>query len=284
MTPAGEPRGSAAPAAPRLPDLRIVATTSLLLHEDTDPLRVERLARSLEVDGILRNPPVVAPLPDGRHVVLDGANRVSALRQGGYPHQLVQVVDYDAPEVRLEVWAHLLQDATGLRAALAGGGGPWAAATPEALQVGLAEGRFACAVLTAQEGRGLEAPDGLAGRVAALAEVVAGYRGRTAIYRVAPGSLETFAREYGHADALVLFPPFTKDDIRAIAQLPVRLPSGISRHLVPYRALRVDLDLAILRTDEPTAAKQAKLDEHVRARLLAHRVRHYPESTVLYDE
>jgi hypothetical protein len=284
MTAAGDPRRGPGPAVPRLPDLRIVPTASLLLHEETDPLRVERLARGLEADGVLRNPPVVAPLPDGRYVVLDGANRVTALRQGGYPHQLVQVVDYDAPEVRLEVWAHLLQDAAGLRAALAAPGGRWTAEAPGALWAGLEDGRFACVVLTAQQAHGLEAPGGLAGRVAALAEVVGGYRGRTAIYRVAPGPFEALAREYGHADALVLFPRLTKDDIRTIAQLPVRLPSGISRHVVPYRALRVDLDLAVLRADEPTAAKQATLDEHVRARLLAHRVRHYPESTVLYDE
>jgi hypothetical protein len=283
VTAAGGPARDA-PQAPRLPDLRIVSTDALLLHEETDPLRVARLVRSLEADGLLRNPPVAAALPDGRYVVLDGANRVTALREGGCPHQLVQVVAYDDPGVRLEVWAHLLQDAAALRPVLSAPDGRWAVSPPPALETGLAEGRLACAVVTAQEARGLAAPGGLAERVGVLADVVARYRGRTSIYRVPPGPFDGLAREYGRAEALVLFPRFTKDDIRAIALLPVRLPSGISRHLVTHRALRVNLDLALLRAAEPTAVKQARLDDHVRSRLLEHRVRYYPEPTVLYDE
>jgi hypothetical protein len=273
-----------APQGRRLPDLRIVPTESLLLHEETDPLRVARLVHSLEADGVLRNPPVAASLPAGRYVVLDGANRVTALRQSGCPDQLVQVVDYDDPAVRLEVWAHLLRDAASLSALVDAPDGRWAAGTPTALQAGLEEGRLACAVITPRQGRGLVVPGGLAERVSALSDVVTRYRGRTAIYRVPPGAFDGLAREYGGADALVLFPRFTKGDIRAIALLSVRLPSGISRHLVPHRALRVNLDLALLRASEPTAVKQARLDDHVRTRLLEHRVRHYPEPTVLYDE
>ncbi len=281
-------RETPAPAEPAtaggrlLPALRIVSSGSLLLHEECDPERVERLVRALSAEGVLRNPPIVAAVDGQTYVVLDGANRVTALRQAGVPDQLVQIVEYDDPAIVLEVWAHLLADDGGL--VHKGPQAPWRAMPADAVRAGLDDGWLACGVLTPADAWGLAAEGGLAGRVRLLVGVVARYRGRAAIHRVQATRLEGLAREFGRAAALVLFPRFTKEDIRAIARLPVKLPTGISRHVVPLRALRVNLDLSILRADEPVAAKQARLDELIRGRLLEHRVRHYPEATVLYDE
>ena len=80
------------PEGQSLPDLRIVPRAQVHLHEDTDPARVQRLVRDLRADGILRNPPIAAPLaPDG-FVVLDGANRTSALLALEAQMVLLQVV------------------------------------------------------------------------------------------------------------------------------------------------------------------------------------------------
>jgi hypothetical protein len=113
---------------------------------------------------------------------------------------------------------------------------------------------------------------------------VAAYKGRTQVYRVQPAGLGILARQYGRVGALILFPPFTKADIRSVAGLPVKLPAGISRHIIHNRALRVNLDLALLREARPAAEKQAQVDAMIRTRILEHRVRFYPESTVLFDE
>src|SRR5215207_1963202 len=93
------------------PDLRIVPLASLVEHEFNDAQRTEPLAKRLEVEGLLKNPPIVAPLEDDdqdRFVVLDGANRTMALNQLGYPHALVQVVPYTNPPVTLTTWHHLI--------------------------------------------------------------------------------------------------------------------------------------------------------------------------------
>lgn len=267
-----------------LPDLRIVPAEALLLHEECDAARVDRLAQRLDADGILRNPPLAAALDGRAYVVLDGANRVTALHRIGAPHQLVQVVDYDDASVALEVWAHLLRDDGTLVAAQATPGARWESMSEDSARRGLSDGTLACGLITPGSAHGLAGPRALEGRVRLLAGVVATYKGRTPIYRVHPAALEILAREYGDAAALVLFPVLTKQDIRAVARLPVKLPSGISRHIIPQRALRVNVDLALLRSDEGTAAKQARLDEIIRGRLLDHRIRHYPEATVLYDE
>jgi hypothetical protein len=282
QTPAAAGRVLASSRA-RLPELKIVPSGALLLHEDTDPERVERLTARLRADGSLRNPPIAAPVEGGAYVVLDGANRVTALRRAAFPDQLIQVVDYDEPALVLEVWAHLLADDEDLTREITAGPA-WEAASADAVRAGLDEATFACGIMTRGGAHGVRASGGLAGRIRALAGVVARYKGRVPIYRVQAAPLDALAREFGQAAALVQFPRLSKPDIRAIASLEVKLPTGISRHIVPLRALRVNVPLDLLRAAEPLAAKQARLDELIRARLRDHRVRHYPEPTVLYDE
>jgi len=63
-----------------LPDLRIVATDAILLHEELDPRRCEALETRLRSDRILKNPPIVADSGGGAFIVLDGAHRVTAMR------------------------------------------------------------------------------------------------------------------------------------------------------------------------------------------------------------
>ncbi|HEX5691143.1 MAG TPA: ParB N-terminal domain-containing protein, partial [Roseiflexaceae bacterium] len=89
-------------------DLRILPLADLRPHERTDPRRVDPLTARLREEKLLRNPPIVAPLAygDARFVVLDGANRVTALRALGLPHILAQVVDYGA--VALHTWHHAI--------------------------------------------------------------------------------------------------------------------------------------------------------------------------------
>src|SRR5262245_40397122 len=95
----------------QLPDLRIVPTEHLFLHEDVEPGRVERIVERLSQDQVLKNPIIVAELDDfGHYVVLDGANRSTALKQLGVRDALVQVVDYGDPEVKLDTWYHLVSD------------------------------------------------------------------------------------------------------------------------------------------------------------------------------
>ncbi len=68
-----------------LPELHIVGLDDIVLHEDPDMERVARLVDRFSADGILKNPPVVGRSKGHRRIVLDGANRVTALRKLGYP-------------------------------------------------------------------------------------------------------------------------------------------------------------------------------------------------------
>ena len=268
----------------RLPDLRIVSAEQLYLHEESDPVRVARLAERMRDEGILRNPPVVAPLPeDAGFVVLDGANRTSALIHIGARALPVQVVDYDDPAVRLDVWHHFLTDAADLAPRLASLGLSVRSAGTEEAERFLGARTIACYFKT----RGgahivpqpLEVPP-----AATLAKVVGAYKGTVRIYRVLTNDLDTVTNEYGTDGTVVVFPLFTKRDILEIARAPVKLPTGITRHLITGRALRVNVPLNILTSPGEIDERNRWLAETIHQKLLDNRIRYYPEASFLFDE
>src|SRR5215475_14521965 len=95
-----------------LPDLRIVPLDSLVPHEEHDAQRSDPLIERIRAAGTWLNPPVVAPMGDGRFVILDGANRHYALGALGYQYILVQVVNYETNEVELGTWQHIISGMT----------------------------------------------------------------------------------------------------------------------------------------------------------------------------
>ncbi len=272
------------PSDQPLPDLRIVPAESVHLHEDADPQRVAALVTHLEADGVLRNPPIAAAVPGGGVVILDGANRTSALRHLDLPFHLVQVVDYASAEVRLDVWHHLLREDGEALVRLLQEATLLDLPDQERLQHGLRDGRLACGLVTPHSVLGVRSAPPLPARLTALRSVVGAYNGRVSIYRVLTTDEETLREEYDRIGVLVVFPRFSKEEILALAALPVKLPTGITRHVIPDRALRVNLPLDLLRTPGDLAGKNTALHELIHARLLAHRVRVYPEPTVLFDD
>lgn len=271
------------PGTPRLPDLRIVPRAQVHLHEETDPARVQRLVARIRADGVLRNPPIAAPLPEGGYVVLDGANRTTALMAFEAPLLLIQVVDYNDPAVKLDVWRHLLAEPVDLAALLRSRGLAVEDVSVSDAARALAQRAIACYLLSPAGARSVAASPAQP-PVAILSSVVEAYKATNRIYRVMDTDLDTLAREYGSVRAVVVFPTFTKRDILEIARSPVKLPAGITRHLIPGRALRVNLPLEVLTSPGEVGQKNRWLAEEIHRRLLENRVRYYPEASFLFDE
>lgn len=268
-----------------LPDLRVVELARVEPHEDFDERRIVALAERVQRDGIVRNPPIVAPLGDGRYVVLDGANRVSALKYLEYRDVIVQVVDYH--EVGLSGWNHLVvgfaEDLLETFAAL-----PGLAPRPATL----ADARAALAAGTALAfasgpGGRTQAYGGaadLAGRAALQVAMVEAYNGLADIHRVKQDDFAALESVYEDASGLVVFPAYRPDDVLALVREGGRLPSGVSRHVIPDRALRVNYALRELAEEVPRDEKNRRLELWTRRKLQAHEIRYYEEPTVLYDE
>ena len=62
------------------------------------------------------------------------------------------------------------------------------------------------------------------------------------------------------------------------------LPAGVTRFLVPERALRLNIDLAVLASPDPIEVKQQALESLLAARARAGRIRRYEETIVVLDD
>ncbi|MBK6768857.1 MAG: hypothetical protein IPG72_07595 [Ardenticatenales bacterium] len=269
-----------------LPDLRIVELARVVPHEDFDERRILALAERLVREEVLKDPPIVAPLGDGRFVVLDGANRTSALKHLGYRDALVQVVDYDA--VALSTWHHLVVglSAQALAAGLSAipGLATDDATLPEAKASLKANDATAYVVYDGGATVTLSGGSDLVGRCEMLRRVVSVYNGRADIHRVRASELGAIDAHYDDVGGLVVFPAFTPDDILSLVREGGVLPSGISRHVIPGRALRLHFSMAILADEAPRDEKNRHLIEWIRRKRQANQIRAYDEPTVLYDE
>lgn len=276
----------------RLPDLRFVPVSSLVPHERHDEQRMRPLVQKLREQGVLKNPPIVTPLAgelgEPRFVVLDGANRAAAAEAAAIADLVVQVVRYEEPQVRLTTWTHALGDLpredfetvclripglecrtetlTHARALLA---------RREALAyVAHADGTVAAF----HGGADLQERNNL------LHAIVDAYRDRRRFYRMSTDSLESARDRYPEVTGVVVFPHIEPAEVIELATSGGRMPAGITRHLIRWRALRLNMPLERLTAPKPIEAKNAWLTEWVQERLAARQVRFYEEPTVLFDE
>lgn len=273
--------------------LRIVPLDRVILHEGLDPDGITRLAAALKTDGVLNHPPIVTQVETETgeppfYIVLDGATRTSALRALGCRDALVQVVDYSAPEVSLNAWYHLLQGiaAEELLAEIARVDGV------HLLQMDHHHAESALALRTLicylmlrdRTVWGVKAADDPAAQTEALNRVVNIYRGRAVLYRVVTTNLDLLLHEYPDLSALVVFPRYAPAEVMHLALNNVKLPMGITRHLIGGRVLNVKLDLQLLMSDEPLAQKNEWLQHWLLHKIHARKVRFYQEPLFVFEE
>ncbi|MBI3363251.1 MAG: hypothetical protein HY023_19285 [Chloroflexi bacterium] len=274
-----------------IPRLEIVPTESLVVHEQNDNQRTGPLVARLEAEGMIKNPPIIASMgeDDPRYVVLDGANRTTALSQMGYPHALAQVVDYESEaEVNLATWHHVVagMDAETFTGMLA---------TVEGLEYRPTDYNRARAALARRElvsyivsasGMVFAVRGGsdLHSRCLLLNQMVDSYKEHGRIYRSATDHVAQVRNLYEDLTALVVFPHHEPAEILELARVSAKLPAGITRHIINRRALRVNYPLAELKADRPIEEKRERLNEWIKAKLAAKEIRYYPESTYLFDE
>ena len=288
----------------RLPDLRFVPTAAVIPHEQHDPQRLEPLVRGFREQAVLRNPPIVTPIPDPsqadeaapeapkhdtHYMVLDGANRATAAREAGLPHVVVQVVTYESPHVLLTTWHHALSRVgrDEFERACAGIAGI------ECRSESLLHARALLArreilayavypdetALTFRGGRSLEDHNRL------LNGLVDTYHHRARFYRTSTESFEVARDRHPDVTALVVFPHFQPAEVLELAGGGARLPAGITRHLIRWRALRVNVPLERMADPGPSIEqKNAWLKEWLEERWARRQVRFYEESTVVFDE
>ena len=267
-----------------LPELHILALDQIVLHEEADMERVARLVDRFSADGFLKNPPVVGRPPGGRPVVLDGANRVTALRKLRYPHVLVQELDLFQGGLHLESWHHavegipsetLLEEAAEVEGVEVVEGEDPHISHPTVL----ARYRFPL-------GRSvtLRGSQDLLARVRQLYGITRVYHRFSNFDRVSYSGMEHLKRHYPNLTALISFRRFTLEELNEITARDEKVPSGITRILLPKRALRFNIQLEVLRADLSLAEKEEWLQQTIRQKVTEKAIRFYREPTFFFDE
>lgn len=273
------------------PTLQIVPIDSLVVHEMHDEQRSPPLIARLRSSGVLRNPPILAPLQDGtnRYVVLDGTNRTTALRHMGLPHVIAQIVQPDSANLALKTWNHVL----------------WGLSTQTFIQ-GIKEipslqlekitpdidyktfwGNNGLLVIeTSTEGTFTVNIDShiLFERVKTLNAIVDSYKDQARMDRTQVNHINLMEGIYDDLCALVVFPPIQMREVLTLVSAGKNFPAGFTRFTISPRVLRVNYSLEELASTRSLEEKNQALKRWIQERVARKGIRFYTEATVLYDE
>lgn len=267
-----------------IPALEVLPVRDIRFHEEVDLARVAALIERLSSDGVLRNPPIVARLSGKRCLLLDGANRIEALTRMGIRHALVQVEAFGDSALGLSHWNHVIRD----REAAAILADPPRGvrlhrpnAPPEVgghLPIGrllLADGGETALLVSSEP----------SARAAALRALCARYsRPRARLARIAHRDLDRVRSAYPGFGGLLEYTDISREQVLQIAEAGERLPSGITRFLVPRRVLGFNLPLSFLEMKLPLSEKRRRLEDLVSDRFGSGRVRYYAEPAFVFDD
>jgi len=270
---------------PILP-LRVVALDRVICHEDVDPRRVEKLAGRIAADGSLRNPPIVTEVGD-IYLVLDGASRTTAFRHLEFEHIIVQVT---SPEEGLELaaWYHVILQITAPDLIRLLDELPVVTLKPaepgRADEVMFEYGGL-CQVKTVDGDDYVVYAAPGANRLDALNQLTNAYIKAAVVHRTLRDDLISLQHEYPDMAALVLFPEYSVSQvIQATVSGERKFPAGITRFLVPGRVMRLNADLAQLKSKGSLTEKNRWLHDMLVEKQIEGRIRYYGEPVYLLDD
>jgi hypothetical protein len=274
-----------------LPTLTFLPVEALIIHERHDDQRTRPLILRIRNSGVFRNPPIVTPLQDGseRYMVLDGANRTTALQEMGFRHALVQVVQPDHPGLTLQNWNHVVWELSPDRFLSGIHDLPGIHMTPEHDPNAETDLFGDCGLALVRSCNGhtysiCTTAGDLETRVEQLNLIVDSYKDRARLDRTSSRDANLLRQIYPQFSGLVIFPNFKIEAIMQLAGEGYMLPSGLTRFTISPRALHLNYPLDELASDAPLEVKNQRLHKWLQERLERKSVRYYAEATFLFDE
>ncbi|NQW29493.1 MAG: hypothetical protein HQ472_03155 [Ignavibacteria bacterium] len=269
--------------------LEIVPIDCVILHEESDPHRVNRLDGLISQSSILRNPPIVAEAGDGEYVVLDGATRTTAMRNRKIPHIAVQIVPYGTKSAAIGSWYHVLKPnlAKDVINYIQQHHFPKSTVSVEAARELLVSGEACLGITTSKvEAVVLLSPGErtLEEYAATLRQVVTIYGGAGEIHRIVNEDLMEVVSKKEPGAGVVMFPTFTPTQIIQFAKSKNVLPAGITRHLISGRALNVNVPIELMMNNLSTEEKNVWLQSWITEKVMSKKARFYHESVFVFDD
>lgn len=282
-------------------ELGFVHLEDLILHETCDFNRVCRLAEQIKKDRHLKNPVLVASFPvehkpddlsskrKGKLLVLDGVERVSALRLLNFRDVLIQKVDYTDENVELTSWHHLIFkiEKEDLTAKLRELNIEISACDRIRRKEALEDQRTVCYLLF-RDHSGLvvsQRDPFVENRVKNLSRVMTIYRMAWEIYH--PGSDDVFSSAFENfqsSTAINTLPVFGKQQVLDLVSRGMFFPFGVTRFVIPQWVLGLDISCSVLGADVPLSEKNLFLKELLSYRIKSKKAKSYEESVFLFNE
>ena len=261
--------------------LQVVPLDKVFPHEHTDPRRAKRF----EAEGVLSNPPIVIEADD-RYVVLDGASRVTALKELGYPHVIVQVVS-DRDKVNLHTWFHAIRDVNPTKLVKLLDDLPEVSmveSDPQKVLDEMFELGGLCYLHTVDDKVYLIRPAPGVNHLEALNKLTNTYIGVSNVTRTLSTDVNHLHQEYSDLAALVVFSEYKVEQVLQIAKVGHVLPAGITRFVITGRVLRLNAELNFLKSSKSLGEKNQWLSQLLLEKLTKNKVRFYQEPVYLLDE
>ncbi len=271
-----------------LPQLKILPIKRIIFHEEPDQERSTKLVDNFRKENILKNPPVVARYSEqDSYILLDGANRLTALRNLDIPDALIQEIDLFDPGLNFLHWHHAIEHFSKETFLNKLNQIPGIDISKiEENRISQTEnGDLLCQIQFKDSTvYTVHAHENLFQRVIDLKNITDIYHGSKFMDRVSYTNLEHLKNNYPDFCSVIVFKPFSKDDLVQLTQKFIRIPSGITRVILPKRALRINVPLDILRFDVPVAQKNHWLQKRINEQIIDKSIRFYHEPTFLFDE
>jgi hypothetical protein len=82
-----------------------------------------------------------------------------------------------------------------------------------------------------------------------------------------------------------IFPSYSKEELIRFAQSGIRLPAGITRHIVPGRVLGFEMQTSFLRSHKISVHKKNELlQKMLEQKIVQNNMRFYPESVFVFND
>jgi L-serine kinase (ATP) / ParB family transcriptional regulator, heme-responsive regulator len=269
-------------------ELELLRIKDIKLHETTEYNRLRNVFDRIAGSKYLMNPVIV-----GRYnkelILIDGANRLSTLREIGCKLAIAQVIDYKNPKIKLKRWHHLVYNADldiiisfcnklNLKYSFTGhkdGSGILKDKFNYILASAITKNKSLLVELPKNFGKMLDVLNSFTKLYFNI------YKFDRSEEEITISDLRKYTRKKG---TLIEFPCFTKKQIVEIANNHSRLPAGISRHILENRVLHVRFELAKLMDDARLDRKQKELEKYLLNKIDKNKVRQYRESVIVFDE
>ncbi len=270
-----------------LPSLKILSISDIVFHEDYNEERVANLTESMRRGNILKNPPVVAThQTQGSYILLDGANRLTALKSLDISDVVVQVIELDDPGLLILNWHHAVEGVVKETFLNMITDIPEFSIKANELHKFENQSNNLLCQIQFFDGSiyNVHARSDMPLRVLDLHKVTELYRGPRCMDRVSYTNLEHLKHNYSNFSCLIVFPQFTKGELVQLTAEKLKIPSGLTRIILPKRALRLNVPLDILRFRVSADQKNHWLQNRINEQIKDKSIRFYREPTFLFDE